>query len=247
MEQTRGLQLAFAQLQSDCASLATTSLLNNRAYMLADNDRLTFVRVVMTENEPTRLQVVAYRVRDGVLTNPAGMTLYVFDKDTAGSGKSACNAECAKKWPAFAASASDTPSGDYTVVTRDDGSQQWAFRGKPLYLWVKDQKPGDTTGDGMVQLSFTLPIAATLTGAVVILAGSRGGCCLHRRCRRRGRRGPHLALRQERPGPPVPARGRHRRPWAGRRGGAPARGRSTSGTSRARGEPSPSPPDTVEG
>jgi len=68
MEQTRGLQLAFAQLQSDCASLATASLLNNRAYMLADNDRLTFVRVVMTENEPTRLQVVAYRVRDGVLT-----------------------------------------------------------------------------------------------------------------------------------------------------------------------------------
>ena len=68
MEQTRGLQLAFAQLQSDCASLATASLVNNRPYMLADNDRLTFVRVVMTENEPTRLQVVAYRVRDGVLT-----------------------------------------------------------------------------------------------------------------------------------------------------------------------------------
>ncbi len=68
MEQTRGLQLAFAQLQSDCANLATAALLNNRPYMLADNDRLTIVRVVMTENEPTRLQVVAYRVRDGVLT-----------------------------------------------------------------------------------------------------------------------------------------------------------------------------------
>lgn len=68
MEQTRGLQLAFAQLQSDSAHLAPTSLLNNRPYMLADNDRLTLVRVVMAENEPTRLQVVTYRVRDGVLT-----------------------------------------------------------------------------------------------------------------------------------------------------------------------------------
>ena len=68
MEHTRGLQLAFAQLQSDCANLAPATLLNNRAYMLADNDRLTIVRVVMAENEPTRLQVVAYRVRDGVLT-----------------------------------------------------------------------------------------------------------------------------------------------------------------------------------
>jgi len=33
----------------------------------------------------------------GVLTNPAGMTLYVFDKDAAGAGKSACNGECAQK------------------------------------------------------------------------------------------------------------------------------------------------------
>lgn len=68
MEQTRGLQLAFAQLQSDCASLATSSMLHNRAYLQADIDRLTLVRLVLAENEPTRLQVVAYRVRDGVLT-----------------------------------------------------------------------------------------------------------------------------------------------------------------------------------
>jgi predicted lipoprotein with Yx(FWY)xxD motif len=97
----------------------------------------------------TALHAAPPEVRDGVLTDPAGMTLYVFDKDTAGSGKSACTGECLKKWPAFEASASDKPSGDYTVVTRDDGTRQWAFRGKPLYLWVKDQKPGDMTGDGV--------------------------------------------------------------------------------------------------
>ena len=39
-------------------------------------------------------------------------------------------------------------SGDWSVITRDDGSKQWAYKGKPLYSWAKDQKPGDMTGDG---------------------------------------------------------------------------------------------------
>jgi predicted lipoprotein with Yx(FWY)xxD motif len=84
----------------------------------------------------------------GVLTNSAGMTLYTFDKDTAGSGKSVCNGACAGNWPPLMAMDSDKASGDYSVVTRDDGKKQWAYKGKPLYLWVKDQKPGDMTGDG---------------------------------------------------------------------------------------------------
>lgn len=86
---------------------------------------------------------------NGVLTNSAGMTLYTFDKDEADSGKSACNGDCAAKWPPLMASASDNASGGYSIVTRDDGSKQWAYKGKPLYLWFKDVKPGDTTGDGV--------------------------------------------------------------------------------------------------
>jgi predicted lipoprotein with Yx(FWY)xxD motif len=35
-------------------------------------------------------------------------------------------------------------SGDYSIITRDDGKKQWAFKGKPLYFWAKDQKAGDT-------------------------------------------------------------------------------------------------------
>lgn len=85
----------------------------------------------------------------GNLTNPAGMTLYVFDKDMADSGKSACNGDCAAKWPPLMATASDKANGNYSIVTRDDGSKQWAYKGKPLYLWIKDQKPGDMTGDGV--------------------------------------------------------------------------------------------------
>lgn len=87
--------------------------------------------------------------KDGVLTNSAGMTLYTFDKDAAGSGKSVCNGQCAANWPPLMAKDGDKASGDYSVVTRDDGGKQWAYKGKPLYLWVKDQKPGDKTGDGV--------------------------------------------------------------------------------------------------
>ena len=85
---------------------------------------------------------------NGVLATPAGATLYTFDKDTAGNGKSACNGQCATNWPPLTAQASDTASGDWSIVTRDDGSRQWAFKGQPLYTYAKDAKAGDTTGDG---------------------------------------------------------------------------------------------------
>jgi len=88
------------------------------------------------------------KVMDGALTGANGMTLYTFDKDAAGSGKSLCNGPCATNWPPLFAMDGDTASGDYSIVTRDDGKKQWAFKGKPLYYWVKDQKPGDRTGDG---------------------------------------------------------------------------------------------------
>ena len=40
--------------------------------------------------------------------------------------------------------------GDYSTITRDDGSKQWAYKGRPLYTWKKDKKPGDITGDGFL-------------------------------------------------------------------------------------------------
>ncbi|MBY0270095.1 MAG: hypothetical protein K2X06_09520 [Burkholderiales bacterium] len=91
------------------------------------------------------------KIQSGMFVNPAGMTLYTFDKDVTGSGKSVCTGGCAQNWPPQMASAADTGSGDWSIVTRDDGGKQWAYKGKPLYRWIKDQKPGDTTGDGVNQ------------------------------------------------------------------------------------------------
>jgi len=76
-----------------------------------------------------------------------GMTIYTFDKDAA--GKSNCNNQCAVNWPPLEAAADAKADGDWTIVVRDDGSKMWAYEGKPVYLWIKDTKPGDVTGDGV--------------------------------------------------------------------------------------------------
>ncbi|WP_305857965.1 COG4315 family predicted lipoprotein [Balneatrix alpica] len=82
-----------------------------------------------------------------VLANQAGMTLYTFKKDS--EGMSNCYDQCAQNWPPLMATEGDMAEGDYSLVTRKDGGQQWAYKGMPLYLWVKDQQPGDTSGHGV--------------------------------------------------------------------------------------------------
>jgi len=89
------------------------------------------------------------KTADGALVGSNGMTLYTFDRDAAGSGKSVCNGQCATNWPPLMAGASDSANGDWSVLARDDGAKQWAYKGKPLYYWTKDQKAGDRTGDGV--------------------------------------------------------------------------------------------------
>ena len=90
---------------------------------------------------------VAETSKGRALVDSKGMTLYVFDKDS--TGKSACNGACATNWPPLTAAADAKPSGDWSVITRDDGTKQWAHKGKPVYTWAKDTKPGDITGDGV--------------------------------------------------------------------------------------------------
>jgi predicted lipoprotein with Yx(FWY)xxD motif len=89
------------------------------------------------------------KVVDGLLVNRAGLTLYVFDNDVVGSGRSVCNLPCSNLHPPYALEKGARPQGEFSAVTRDDGSRQWAYKGKPLYLWYADEKPGQTGGDGI--------------------------------------------------------------------------------------------------
>ena len=75
----------------------------------------------------------------GLLVDSRSMTLYTFDKDPAGAGKSACNAQCAGVWPPLAAAAGSAAGGDFGEITREDGSKQIAYKGRPLYRYAPDQ------------------------------------------------------------------------------------------------------------
>ncbi|MBH8609722.1 COG4315 family predicted lipoprotein [Pseudomonas mohnii] len=86
-------------------------------------------------------------MKDGMMVDHKGMTVYTFDKDS--GGKSMCNGDCAKNWPPMMAPAGAKAEGKFTPIKRDDGMMQWAYDGKPLYTFVKDEKPGEMKGDGM--------------------------------------------------------------------------------------------------
>jgi predicted lipoprotein with Yx(FWY)xxD motif len=81
---------------------------------------------------------------NGVLVDAKGMTVYTFDKDS--GGKSACTGQCTDNWPPVQAGTA-TLSEPYASVTRDDGSKQLTYKGKPLYTFTKDSKPGEKKGD----------------------------------------------------------------------------------------------------
>lgn len=86
-----------------------------------------------------------------ILTNAQGFTLYVYSKDS--NGTSACTGACAGIWPPLTASGTPTAGSGVTgtlgTITRADGSTQVTYNGKPLYTYVKDTSPGDTTGQGV--------------------------------------------------------------------------------------------------
>lgn len=74
LDQTRGMQLAFAQLQSDCGLIADAAMMPNRTNLLWQQDSLILARKVYAENQPTALQVVSYRLKDGALKRSESAT-----------------------------------------------------------------------------------------------------------------------------------------------------------------------------
>lgn len=85
-----------------------------------------------------------------VLTDSRGMTLYVAETDV--SGVSACVGRCAQAWPPLLAGADAAPKGRLSIVERADGARQWAWDGRPLYLWSKDESPGDVAGHNYAEV-----------------------------------------------------------------------------------------------
>jgi predicted lipoprotein with Yx(FWY)xxD motif len=99
-----------------------------------------------------------------VYADANGKTLYTFDKDTV-PGQSACVGECAAAWPPVPASADAKAAGDWSIITRAEGTRQWALKGKPLYTFIKDERVGEAKGSNVADMWRTA-IFKPLEGAV---------------------------------------------------------------------------------
>jgi predicted lipoprotein with Yx(FWY)xxD motif len=111
--------------------------------------RLVFGAMILTGTWALAADPPPIAVTGGVLVNAiTGMTLYTYDRDVAGSGKSNCYGDCEIAWPPMLAGDAQ-PSGAYTIIVREGGFRQWAYKGKPLYLFSGDVNPGDNAGNGV--------------------------------------------------------------------------------------------------
>ena len=87
------------------------------------------------------------RMVGGKLVDSAGMTLYVFDRDVPGSGKSACSNACPAIWPPWPRPRRALPRASSASSPATTGPGEWAYKGRPLYLHNFDKKAGEVNGD----------------------------------------------------------------------------------------------------
>jgi predicted lipoprotein with Yx(FWY)xxD motif len=87
-----------------------------------------------------------------VLVDARGRTLYLFERDR--SGMSACDTSCVKFWPPLASRTTPRAGkgvhrAKLAVTRRHDGRRQVTYAGHPLYTFVGDKAPGETSGEGL--------------------------------------------------------------------------------------------------
>jgi predicted lipoprotein with Yx(FWY)xxD motif len=113
-----------------------------------------------------------------VLGDASGHTLYVFEKDR--KGQSACDSACVKFWPPLVSRT--TPRAGkgvhkamLGVSRRHDGRRQVTYVGHPLYTFVGDKAPGDTSGEGLTNFGAAWYALAASGRAVEPSQPSSGG------------------------------------------------------------------------
>ena len=89
-----------------------------------------------------------------ILVDSSGRTLYLFEKDK--GDKSACSGACAAAWPPLTTTAKPTTATGVTAsllgtTKRAAGKTEVTYHGHPLYTYVGDGAPGQTSGEGLNQ------------------------------------------------------------------------------------------------
>jgi predicted lipoprotein with Yx(FWY)xxD motif len=87
-----------------------------------------------------------------IIVNGTTRTLYLFEKDR--NGRSACYGPCATYWPPLLSKGNPVAlpganQGLIGTIRRVDGAEQVTYAGHPVYQYVGDSKPGQTTGEGL--------------------------------------------------------------------------------------------------
>jgi predicted lipoprotein with Yx(FWY)xxD motif len=137
-----------------------------------------------TSGTPASSDAVGTSTMSGVgtvLVNSAGMTLYFNDQDHGVTVS--CTSVCTRIWLPALTSSTTAPRGSAAGVTvlkrSDDGKEQLAYQGKPLYGFKPDAMAGRVTGSGMHDqfggTSFTWHAAVVAGTGARATSGSGGG------------------------------------------------------------------------
>jgi predicted lipoprotein with Yx(FWY)xxD motif len=115
------------------------------------------------------VQEAANATLGNILTDSAGMTLYVFNHDTPGASN--CTGTCAQNWPPLTVPADAMPTagtgitGQLSVIPRSDGTYQVTYNDMPLYRFIGDKQPGDTNGQGLLNGAWTVALVTAAAPA----------------------------------------------------------------------------------
>lgn len=135
-----------SSMSSSVASSASSSSISIDAFPITD------AVTTMGETFVAKGGVNVLVNNNGVISlaaqNRAGMTLYIFDKDTTGTSN-CTSSQCMTNWPPLVADGTAVAQKPFTIITRTDGNKQWALRDKPLYFFVGDTAAGDVKGEGV--------------------------------------------------------------------------------------------------
>ena len=140
------LTLAVASLLGGCGG-GSGSAANGSLYKIPPQP-VGMPQPVPTPAAGSALATLTLKGAPGFI-NAAGLTVYVFDADLASPGHSVCNGDCAVNWPHVAPPAGVSLVAPFSTITRDDGTKQLAYSGRPLYTFIADSAEGQTNGDGL--------------------------------------------------------------------------------------------------
>lgn len=131
--------------------------------------------VTVAQDSPT-VQTAEDPTLGTFFTDAEGMTLYMFARDV--PNQSNCDDQCAENWPPFSVegdlSLPEGVEGTLGTIERTDGTTQVTYNEMPLYYWINDAQPGDTTGHGVGAVWFIVAPGATFSAYGVTAAAADG-------------------------------------------------------------------------